>query len=215
MFKLSDIGRKTILLVYFLVGLIAVIALILIVQINSQQSQVFTQKEKDKLIKQIESSAEVPFNVVGNDDSPFRIVEAKTKEISGVEFTRLTQKTTDFSTVMSVPEVKLMNTSGKTITSFYLLVHNAETHSARGFINSAVSIAPGETYIITRDYFAKPKKSTVSDSNGAEQNREQTEWDSEEFWLKFNKSPDVFVTVGQVTFQDGSQWVAGERERVK
>lgn len=215
MFKLSNTRHKTILFACCLVGLLALVGITLSVETNSQQLQVPNQKEKDKLLERVKSSAEIPFNVIENDDSPFRIIEAKSKEISGAEFTRLTRKTTDYATVMSVPEVKLLNTSGKTITSFYLIVRNAETQSVRGFIKSKVSVAPGETYTVTRDYFARPQKVTVSDSEGARQKWVQPEWDSEKVWLEFKKSPDVFVTVGQVTFADGSQWIVSEGGRVK
>lgn len=215
MFKLSNTTHKTIVFACCVIGLLAFVGAISNVETNSQQLQVLSQNEKDKLFERIRSSAETPFNVIENDDSPFRIIEAKSKEISGEEFTRLTRKTTDLTTVMSVPEVTLLNTSEKTITSFYLGVRNAETQSVRSFIKSKVSVAPGEVYTVTRDYFARPQKVTVSDSKGPRQKWVQPEWDSEKFWLEFKKSPDVFVSVGQVSFADGSEWIVSEGGRVK
>lgn len=198
-----------------LVGLFVVIALTLDVKTNSQQRQVLNLKEKGELLKQVENSAEIPFNVIEDEDSPFKITEAKVKEISGSEFTKLTGKTTDLATVMSFPEVKLINTSGKTITSFWLAVRNTETKSVRGFIQYKISVSPGQNYTVSRDNFASPRQVTVSDSEGVRKEWSHQKWDSEKLWLDFAKNPNVFVAIGHVTFDDGSEWLVSGEEPIK
>lgn len=215
MFNLSNIMRKTTLLACCLVGLIVVVALILSVKTNSQQRNVLNQKDKGELLKRVEKSAEIPFNTIDDNDTPLRITEATVKEISGEDFTRLTGKTTDLAVVSSFPEVKLINTSEKTITSFFVIVRNAATKSMRGFRQSNVSIAPGQSYEVKREHFVDPKKEMFSDGKGARQTLEQPKMDSEKFWLDFGKSPDVFITIPEVTFEDRGKWQFKEGGKIK
>lgn len=215
MAKLLNVNRKIILFSCCAASLLLAVTFALSGTTKSQQLRVPNQKDKNDLLRQVESSAEMPFNVVENDDSPFKITEARVKEISGYEFTKLTGKTTDLVTVSSVPEVALINTSGKTITSFFMVVRNAKTRSVRGFIQSKVSVAPGQSYTIKREGFANPEKVTVADNNGVRQIWVQPNFDSEKYWLDFEKSPDVFVTVAQVTFDDGSEWMVKAGGKVR
>lgn len=215
MFKLFDARRKTILFACCLVGLFAVVALTLSAKTNSQQRQVLNPKDKNELLKQVESSVDIPFNAIENDDSPFKITEATVKEVSGSDFTKLTGKTTDLITVSSYPEVELINTSDKTITSFFIVVRNAETHGVRGFIQSKVSIAPGQNYTVKREHFASSMKTMVADNNGVRETLVQPKFDSEKFWIDWEKSADVFATVTDVTFEGGSKWRVKEGGKVK
>jgi hypothetical protein len=215
MTKSLNVNHRKIFFALCFASLLLAITLSLSVRTNSQQLHSLNQPDKPTLLSQVESAAEVPFNVVENDDSPFKITEAKVKEISGPEFTKLTGKTTDLVTVSSVPEVKLINTSGKTITSFFMVIRNAKARSVCGFIQSKVSIAPGQSYTVERERFANPEKVTMADNNGVRQIWVQPKFDSERYWLDFEKSPDVFVTVAQVSFDDGTEWRVKEGGRVR
>ncbi len=141
--KLFDTKRKTILFVCCLVGLLGVVGIFLNVRTNSQELQVSNQKEKNELVEKIEKSADQQVRVLENKDSPLRIVETKVKEITSSEFTRLTGKTTDLVTVSSVPEVKVVNNSGKTVTEFVLGIRDPKSKTLRTFSPYKVSIAPG------------------------------------------------------------------------
>lgn len=207
--------RKVALLASCFAGLIVIVALTMSVTTNSQQKRTLNPKDSTDLLKRVENSADVPFNAVENDDSPFRIIEAKVKEISGSDFTNLTGKTTDLISVSSFPEVKLTNTSNKTIKSFFIVIRNAETHGIRGFIQSKVAIAPGQDYTVKREHFASAVKTTVADDKGVRENWTQPKFDSERFWIDWEKSPDVFVTVTDVTFTDESTWRVKEGGKVR
>src|ERR1044071_7645704 len=98
-------NRKRILLTSCLVSLLLAVTFALTVITHSQQLQVLNEEAKNAALEQIENSVDQPLRIAGNDDSPFTIVEARVKEVSGAQFTRLTGRTTDLVTVSSVPEV--------------------------------------------------------------------------------------------------------------
>lgn len=210
MFRLIDAKRKAILFACCLIGLIGIVGVVLSVRTNSQQLQVSNQREKDELVEKIKKSADQQVRVLENNDSPLRIVETKVKEITGSEFTRLTGKTTDLVTVSSVPEVKLVNNSGKTVTGFMLAIRDPKSKNLQTFSPYKVSIAPGETYTVRQDQFVISEKVTVADDKGVRQELMKPKMDSEKFWITFAGRSDFFVTVGMVFFEDKSQWMIQE-----
>lgn len=210
MIKLADTRRKTILFVCCLVGLLGVVGVFLSVRTNSQQLQVSNEREKNALIERIEKFADQQVRVLENEDSPLRIVETKVKEITGSEFTRLTGKTTDLVTVSSVPEVKVINNSSKTVTGFMLVIRDPKSKNLQGFSPNKVSIAPGETYTLKQDQFFTSEKITVADEKGVRQEFKQPKMASEKFWITFAERSDYFVTVGMVYFEDKSKWMIQE-----
>jgi hypothetical protein len=207
--------RKTILVAGASLCLFSIIALTLGFKTNSQQPQVLSKNNKDSLIRYVENSQDLPLRVAENDDCPLRIVQATVKEIPGSDFSMLTGRTTDLVTVSSVPEVKLLNTSGETITGFVVVVREPQLRITRGFVQEKISIDPGESYLIKRQHFVKSEKTTIASANGpARQSTVLPGLDSEEYWLKFGGS-DVFVTIGKVTFKSGSSWLIKEGSEVR
>lgn len=208
--KILNVNRKIILFACCLVVSLVIVELVLSVRTNSQQLQVANQKEKNGLIEKIEKSADQPLRVLENADSPLRIVETKVKEITGSEFTQLTGITTDLASVSSVPEVKVVNNSGKTITGFILAIRDPKSKTLRTFSPYKVSIAPGETYTVRQDQFVISEKVTVADDKGVRQELMRPKMDSEKFWITFAGRSDFFVTVGMVFFEDKSKWMIQE-----
>lgn len=214
--KIPHINRKTILLAGSSVCLLSVVALTIAVKTRSQERQVPTQNNKDALLDRVETSQDVPLKVAGNDDCPLRIVQASTKEISGSDFSKLTQKTTDLVTVASVPEVRLVNTSGETITGFVLAIRDPQSRTTRGFVQNKISLAPGESYVVKREHFVLPDNTTTANENGqVRHTMVMPRMDSEKYWLQFAPRSDVFVTVGQVTFSSGNIWIVKEGGEVR
>lgn len=210
MLKLFDTKRKTILFVCCLIGLLGITGVFLSLRTNSQQLQVSNEKEKNEMVERIEKSADQQVRVLENNDSPVRITETKVKEITGSEFTRLTGKTTDLATVSSVPEVKVINNSGKTVTGFILAIRDPKSRTLRTFSPYKVSMAPGETYTVRQDQFVISGKTTVADDQGVRQELIKPKMDSEKFWITFAERSDFFVTVGMVFFEDQSKWMIQE-----
>ncbi len=210
MSKLFNANRKMILFACCLVFSFLAAGPILSVKTNSQQLQVANQKEKSDLIEKIEKSADQTLRVLENNDSPLRIVETKVKEITGSEFTRLTGKTTNLLTVSSVPEVKVVNNSGKTVTGFILAIRDPKTKNLQTFSPYKVAIAPGENYTVRQDQFITSEKVTVADDKGVRQEIIRPKMDSEKFWITFAERSNFFVTVGMVHFEDKSKWMIQE-----
>ncbi|HLL15808.1 MAG TPA: hypothetical protein VK388_12130 [Pyrinomonadaceae bacterium] len=210
MAKLLASKRKSILVVCCFVFLLSTVALALSVRTRSQLTKDTARKEKSESLKQIEVSPEHSLRVLGNDDCPLRIVEAKAKEVSGALFTKLTGKTTNLKVVPSVPEVRLVNTSGQTIKKFFLFVRSPEDQFTRG-VGRKVEIKPGESYTVERVHFAAPEK--IATAVGNAQLRETLAapgMDSEKMWLSKGVRSNLYVTVVKVEFEDGSSWTLQE-----
>lgn len=203
MFRLLNMKRKVILFACCLVGLIAVVALTLSVQTNSQQ-RILNEKDKDELLKQIENSPEQSLRIVGNQDSPLQIIGAKVKVIDASKFIGLTGKTTTNETISSVPEVTLTNTSPNPITEVVLIIRNPESKSTRGFIKSKILISPGGTYTIKRQDFIKPDK--LKDSPSSVEPGATTE----EFWIDSSEKANLYIAIAKVKFNNGSEWMVTE-----
>lgn len=184
---------------------------------HSQPTAVAIQNSKDALLKVVENSPELPIKVAGNDNCPFRIIEATVKEMSGPDFSRLTGKATNQSVVVSVPQVKLINTSPQTVTSFVLVVRDPQSRTSRGFVQRKVSIRSGAVYLIERTHFVAPETETVATSDmPVRQIKSQPTLASDKYWLQFEGPIDqTFVTIGRVEFADGSVWKLQEGGDVK
>lgn len=170
----------------------------------------------DTLSQQIERSSDQPLRVLENDDAPLRIVEAKVKEISGPEFTKLTGRKTDLLAVCSVPEVRLLNSSGKTIKQFVLAVRHPSSRTTRGIVHSKLSLAPGSTYTVGREFFVRREwTSTVEPTGEVNVKRGQPEISSDRYWISFAERSQLFITVGEVEFQDGTRWKVKEGGDIK
>lgn len=181
---------------------------------SSQHSQGAGVKET--LLKQIEESPEQPLRILGNDDSPLKLIEANVKEIPGSFFTRLTGRTTDLAVISSVPEARVVNASEQTVTRFMLFVRDPRSRTTRGIVQSKIALKPGETYLVSRDHFVDPEKITMAGEDGkARQMLVRPGLDSEKRWIQFAARPDLFVTIAKVDFEDGSSWVIKEGGEVK
>lgn len=215
MASLLTSNRKLIFIAGCLVFLISAAVLALNVRTGGQRAQGSQGSGRDEALRQIEESPEQPLRILGNDDCPLRITEAKVKEVPGTLFTSLTGKTTDLATVSSVPEVKLLNASGRTITKFILIVRDPVSRKTRGVIQHDIALRPGETYTISRELFVTPDAVAATDAAGrAEQALVNPGIKSEKGWIEFAARPALFVTVGLVNFEDGSDWKVKEGAEV-
>lgn len=199
-----------------IVALVGAITFGLSLRTTSQQLKPTASDVVDNLSQQVERSADQPLRVVENDDAPLRIVEAKVKEISGPEFSKLTGKKTDLLAVCSVPEVRLLNSSGKTITQFVLAVRNPSSRTTRGIVHSKLSILPGATLTVPREIFVRREwTSAVEPSGEIKVKRTQSEVSSDRYWISFAERSQLFVTVGEVEFKDGTNWKLKEGGDIK
>ena len=215
MAELLIANRKSVLAVCCLVLFLSAMALAFNVRTRKEASPSTSRQEKAEVLKQIEGWPEQPLRVLGNDGCPLRIIQARVKEIPGALFTKLTGKTTDLDTVSSVPEVSLVNTSGRAVKKFFLFVRNPEAHFTRG-VGRSVTLKPGETYVVERKYFAAPEKATAMDENGqAHETLIEPGLDSEKLWLNKGARSDLYVAVIRVEYEDGSSWTVEEGGEVR
>lgn len=208
--------NRRIVLASVIIAVVGAITFGLSLRTTSQQLKPTASDVVDNLSQQVERSADQPLRIVENDDAPLRIVEAKVKEISGPEFSKLTGKRTDLLAVCSVPEVRLLNSSAKTITQFVLAVRDPTSRTTRGIVHSKLSIAPGSTFTVPRELFVRREWTSAVEPDGeVKVKRAQPEASSERFWISFAGRSQLFVTVGEVEFQDGSSWKVKEGGDIK
>jgi hypothetical protein len=208
MANLLTVNRKLILFGCISVFLLS--AVVLTVKTTSQSLKTSNHMAQTDALRQIEASPENPLRILGNDDCPLRIVEAKAKHVPGTLFTKLTGMVTDLETVSSVPEVSLVNASGQTIKKFFLLVRNPEANFTRG-VGRKFVINPGETYDVKREYFADPKKIATTDGNSRiHEALAAPGMDSEEMWINKGVPSNLYVTIARIEFEDGSIWTLKE-----
>jgi len=213
MTRLFTMNRKTIVVACGLLLSLSTIAVALNIKAINQQAQ---DSAREDALKQVNEAPDQLLKVVGNDDCPLRIVEAKVKEVPGPLFTKLTGKTTDLVSISSAPDVTLLNTSGQTITKFMLIVRDPKSRKTRGVIQHDISLRPGDTYVINRELFVTPDKIMTDDAKGqAKQTLVNPGIKSEKGWIEFSARPDLFVTVALINFEDGSSWEIKEGGEVR
>lgn len=181
-----------------------------------QKPQSHNQDTGNTLLEQIERSEDQPLRVAVNEEPPLKIVEAKIKVIPGPQFTELTGTATDFSLISSVPELTLVNSSGKTITEFTIILRNPKLQAGRSLLQRKVSVPSGQTYVVRRDHFLTPGVAPGDHkSTGGGRAPGLTAMESENYWLTFGERSDLFVTVYKVGFDDGSSWVLKEGGEIR
>lgn len=213
MTKLPHAIRKTVLIACCLVLLLSALALALNAQTRNQRSQ---EARRNEIINQLQAMPDQSLRVVGNEDSPLRIVAAKVKEIPAALFTQLTGRSTDLQAVASVPEVTLVNTSGQTIIRFLLDIRDPDSRTSRGIVQSRIALKPGDTYVVTREHFGRPESRTVVGEDGRiRQISVPPGMDSEQRWLQFAALSNLFITIAKVDFEDGTSWIIREGGEVR
>jgi len=210
------ISRRRITIAIAVVGLVGAVAFGVSMRTSSQQLQPSASNAHNDEAQQIEKLVDQPLRALENNDSPLRILEAKVKEIPGPQFVKLTGKKTDLPAVCSVPEVRLLNGSVKTITGFSLAVRDPESKITRGIIEGKIKIVPGATFTAARELFLRPEWVSTSDTDGQQNpHLAQPKINSEKYWLAFATRATLFVTVVQVKFEDGSEWIMKEGGDIK
>ena len=166
-------------------------------------------------MRQIDESEDQSLRVLGNDDCPLRITEAKSKELTGPLFTKLTGMVTDLEAISSVPEVTLVNASQQTVTTFYLAIRDPKSRKTRGFIKSNLALKPGESYVVKREHFAGAEKMTVLENGEIRETVVDPGLKSEKRWIEFAGRSDIFITIAKVEFENGESWVIKEGGEVR
>jgi hypothetical protein len=200
-------ARRRLAISVAVIGLIGAVTLGIGFKTKSQQLKPSGSPGPDLLSQQIEKSADHPLRILENDDSPVRILDANVKEVSGSDFTRYTGRPTNLITVCTLPQIRVLNSSSKPITSFVLAIRDPASKTTRGVVKSKISLDQGEIYTITPQDFIEPELTSAVSQDGKIQSRYvRPGIQSEKYWLSFASRSSIFVTVARVSFQDGSVW---------
>jgi hypothetical protein len=212
MTKPAHTNRRTFLIACSSVLLLSAVALAFNLNTRNQRAQ---NSAREEAIRQVNDSPDQFLRILGNDDSPLRIVEARVKEIPGHLFTKLTGRVTELAVVSSLPEVRLLNSSGKTVTRFALIIREPRSQITKGVLQSKIALKPGETYVVKPEHFAGAEKITTADATDARTSSVVPGIDSEKRWMHFAARTDVFITIYRVEFEDGTSWTIKEGGEVR
>ncbi len=216
MTKLLHVNFKTISIACFLVVLLSVVVFALNKRAVSQRSHELERRDKTDIAKPIDESPDQLLTILGNDDCPLRIGEARVKEAPGHLFTKLTGKVTHLVTISTVPEVTLLNTSGQTVVRFYLMIRDPKSQTTRGLLRGNVAIRPGESFTVKREDFTGSEKLATGDQKGeVHLTRVDPGLNSEKRWIEFAARADVYVTIAKVDFENGDSWIIKEGGEAK
>ena len=189
-----------------ILAIAAIVLLVFLVSVGrTLRRKAGIQAPKDPLIERVEKAPMTPIRIQQDDDAPLRILEAKVHEVSGVDYERITGEKTDLPSVISAPEVKVINTSNKTVKRILLVVDDPSAEKSQGINKGGLAIAPGDTFTIVPGNFVKVEYTTAVDENGKLTSGEREPIRSKKFWLPFPDRTRLQVRVG-VEFNDGTRW---------
>jgi hypothetical protein len=169
----------------------------------SGQAQTASPK-KAQLIADVQSLPPQPVTWVTPDGAPIAIKFASAREIPQATYLQFTGGPTAYPSMSTYPDVELINTSGKTITSFVLIMKSrADKHLA---LTKSLSIAPSGAYTFESKRWLLEDKVTVQKDDGTfKVVMRKPGPDSAKFWLP-GAASDLHLSVARVFFDDGSQW---------
>ncbi|MFP5261396.1 MAG: hypothetical protein ACLGJB_05770 [Blastocatellia bacterium] len=154
---------------------------------------------KQSLIEKVNQSSSVRTRVENSEEAPVKISESVSKEISTADYQALVGITATADKLASYPDVRLLNTTKKRITTFTLFLKNELTNEMRFLRVSGPTIEPQSDYFVDAVRWVRRDK----------QSQPQPDWSSEKMWL-LGTANDLVVKVGYVKFSDGSEWTLKE-----
>jgi len=174
----------------------------------SAKSVANNEKQKSKVMKQIEASSGVSIYADNSQGSQFYIQEANVKEISGDQFTILVGEPPKYTKQTSYPEVVLMNGYAKPIKSFAMIVQSGAEPPKSGHIllKSNLSIPPNSTFKVISSEWLRAERVSIKQGDEFVNAMQQPGLYSAKFWLP-GAASDLRVTVGQVELEDGTKWM--------
>lgn len=212
--KFLRFRRGTALMTTLIVLLFVAVALGIHINAGNQTLLGSDDKDKGQITEKLEKSPSYPLSVKQDSDAPMKIIEANVIEASGSDYTKLTDMATKSDTVVSVPEVKLLNVSDKKITAIYLITRDLSANKSKGLLIRGLSVESGQNFTISRASFLK--KEFVMEANDKGKYIEQTkpEMQADRYWLPFSDKSQLQVSLG-IVFEDGSQWTNKEEGELK
>jgi hypothetical protein len=165
------------------------------------------QQQKSRIIKLVKSSSAVQIYADNSQGSLLNIQEARVKEISDDDFTRLVGEPPKHSILTTFPNVILVNGYPKTIRSFAIVVQSAAEKPRSGYIllKKELSIPPNSAYEVTSSEWPQAERVSIQKGNKFVSRLRQPGLDSAKSWIP-GAASDLRITVGLVEFEDGTKW---------
>jgi hypothetical protein len=201
--QFRPLGSRKIAVVFAVTAIVLLVVLVSVGRTLRKRGGL--QSPKDPLIARVEKSPMTPIRIQQDDDAPLRIIEAKVHEVSAADYERITGEKSDLTSVISAPEVKVINTSNKTVKRILLVVDDPSAEKSQGINKGGLAIAPGDTFTIVPANFVKVEYTTSVDENGKLASGVREPMRSKKFWLPFPDRTRLQVRVG-VEFDDGTRW---------
>jgi hypothetical protein len=180
------------------------LSLVSVPALSARQGPGTRSSQKAQMFAEVQSLPTQPVHWANADGAPIVIQVASAREISGSTYLGLTGGPTIYASMSTYPDIALLNTSGKTITSFAIMLDaKADKHVA---IIKNLSIAPGGAYtLVPRKWLLEDKVTVQNDDGTSKSVMRKPGPDSVKFWLS-GAPPDLHVAVARVWFEDGTQW---------
>jgi hypothetical protein len=203
-------GRRIEMKRAFLITLMSVACLCGLVALTKSSAS-SDQEQKKRISKQIDVASAVPIHADNSQGCLLFIQEASVKEISGEDYKILVGEAPRHFKETTYPEITMVNSSSKTITSFILMIRSAaeQPRSGHGVYKKNLAIAPGSSFKVTPGEWLKPDRVTIQKEGKFVNVLQQPLLDSSKFWIPGSAS-DLKVTIGLVDFEDGTRWIIPE-----
>jgi hypothetical protein len=174
--------------------------------LNAEQGREATSYQKAQMVAEVQSMPGKQVDMVNAEGDPLPIRAALAREIPRTTYAGITGEATRYSLMSTYPDVELTNTSGKTVTSFMIVLHSQVEGGNHYVLTKNLSIASGGVFTFTSKGWLLPEKLTVQKDDGTFKSvMRKPGPDKAKFWVPGGAS-DLHVMVFSVVFEDGSQW---------
>lgn len=161
------------------------------------------QQPNSDLLNKLKNDPGVSIAVNNSLDAPVTITEAFSKEISRADFRKLTGSDAKSEISISFPEAKILNTSGKVITSL-ILVMEMKDSSGRFYWtrSSKLQVEPNDSLTVTPSQWVGSVSTRTRDGKVEKVSRDLT---TPEMWVPGLGSAAVLAIL-EIGFSDGTDW---------
>lgn len=181
---------------------------------TGQQTQRDPHDKRSLLVEKVGNLPDVQHRVVEDESTPLRIVSAGVKVISGEDYSRLTGHALDLDRVSSLPDLQVTNVSDRPIVAFMFMVRDPEVGISRVIEVTRLNIQPGSSYSLLRDDMVSEEAGFVADGSGVRK-EQRSKFESKNYWVSNVNHLGSYLTIGQVTFSDGSSWMISEGGEIR
>lgn len=195
------------------VGLIAVVVSMLVFgavvaqRLLGEKGVAIANSKGQDILQRIEDAQEQSIQLDGNGNAPLFVQEATVKEISAEDFSKLTGKIAAASRIFSLPQARLLNTSGKAIKEFSVMVRNEKTQLCTIFTFRDRDLKPGEYFQVRREDLIKPETSVSSKADGKTVAKTvKPGWESDRMWINTDLR-EVYLAIAHAKYDDGTEWI--------